>query len=279
MTKPRDRTIAFRECTPFEAGFAAVFARAIAPALEDMEARRQARLAGWRRRLGFASPLVMAALAGAVLLPVGWGEAGLTIRLLLLVAAAALVKVLVAGRRTVDDDGPRQVIVPSLLAFVGEVTYQAHPAGTFDLDPFRDAGLLKRADMATLRDRFEGSRHGVRYHFAQALLSRKNFRNDQGFGARRSVFSGLLIMIGSAKATAVRDLAGLFADVTGLPARRIRAAAYDGGALITVARGPRALLAPPALWRPVAVLVDDIHLLLAVFAAIDQAARAETPQS
>ncbi|SMX33478.1 DUF3137 domain-containing protein [Maliponia aquimaris] len=178
----------FTEQSPIETGFAEIFAREIAPRLDELEAQRQAlSRKGW---LWFA--VVVAVFVGIA--AVAWPALGGfgAVFFLIFGAIAGLIARGLQGNKWTG--AVAETVMPHVCAFLGETRYDRSAATRFPLDRVESIGLIGSHDSARLEDQVVGRWQGVDYTLVEARLTRSSNSKDKK--TSDTVFSGLLFRIG-----------------------------------------------------------------------------------
>ncbi len=175
----------FVEREDYEAGFAAVFARQIAPELERLEQDRLARYRDFQVRLAAVGGIV-ASLTVAIL----WLAPGLWWVLLVLIALAAWVgNIAVMQPARGFGDRVRDVVMAPVCTFLGGIQYRRHAENAIDPKRFAEAGVVESFTSARIEDLFVGRYRETGFAVVDARLVRAGGRS------RRTVFHGLLFTI------------------------------------------------------------------------------------
>lgn len=178
---------------PWEQGFAEVFAREIAPALQAQESRRlQAVALFWKLE---AAVLAVAAVAALVLffLDAHWTLIALLVPALALFAGWAVAKV----PRLMVKEGLREAVMPPLCRFLGGLAYTRRgSAGTIEPQRLAAVGMLPPATKVTTEDHFAGVWRDTPYEMVELCLLKEGARTAGGSRSDRTIYRGLVLKIG-----------------------------------------------------------------------------------
>lgn len=165
--------------------FADFFAQEIAPHLEGLENQRQDRLRQTYARLGGTAFTVVIL---AVIIWFTWHPVGgfAVLALGLLVGFLWGLQPARRHRRAVRD-----LFVPPLCRYLGEVEYHRKPADRFDLDRVKRSGIVGGFQRAKQEDLFLGRYRDTDYRMVEARLKERR-RRDANNQRARVVFRGLL---------------------------------------------------------------------------------------
>jgi len=165
--------------------FADVFAQEIAPHLEGLENQRQDRLRKTYARLGGTA---FAVVILAVIIWFTWHPVGgfAILALGLLIGHFWGLQPARRHRRAVRD-----LFVPPLCRYLGQVEYQRKPKDRFDLERVRRSGITGGFQRAKLEDLFIGRYRDTDYRMVEARLKKRR-RRDSNNQRARTVFRGLL---------------------------------------------------------------------------------------
>lgn len=175
----------FAEREEYETGFAAVFARDIAPGLVRLEQERRDRRRDVAIRLGALIGMLVV-LAVAVL----WAVPEHVWVLIPLVLLAAWVghRVALAPARGFGDE-VRDTVMGPLCAFVGGLQYRRDAREAIDLGRFVEAGVVPDYERDRIEDLLVGRHRGSGFAVVGAELKQAGMRGG------RTVFHGLLLTI------------------------------------------------------------------------------------
>ncbi len=221
----------FTEREPYEKGFADVFARDIAPKLDDLERERLAIYQKRRNRIIIAC--VGYAVAAAPLIavfniidftPDSTVKDVMFIGTMIFLLATPLFLIhWVCKLDVVHDVALRDAIVPAICRFLGDLDYQRDPGERFDWQRFSDLGVVA-GETKRFEDLFAGRHRGTAFKMVDAL-----FR--VGGGSASTSFDGLLfeidvpvtfggrVIIGRDKGRIGNTLKGFFKDKFGKESR------------------------------------------------------------
>ena len=135
--------------------FAQVYRREIAPEAEELEAKRQKRVKAFYRNIALT-------LAGYALIFGGAYVFDLYqtyFQWLILAGFLGLVFAFIAISHPVTQHKKdvKELVIPPICAMVGELDYQRKPKGRFDLEAFKDAGVVGYFSRSKLEDLFTGT--------------------------------------------------------------------------------------------------------------------------
>jgi hypothetical protein len=183
----------FTEQHPWEAGFAEVFAREIAPRLVPLEKKRLAILARRKNRLLAVAGVTLAALAAT------WGLVGdreIAAVLSAFVAFGALAATIVVyslGQEAFEER-VKDEIMPPIAGFLG-VRFDPKAGERPDPAPFREVGLVSHYERAGFADGLSGAYRGVDFTACDASLTKTERETDSDGKSRTktvTVFSGVI---------------------------------------------------------------------------------------
>jgi hypothetical protein len=205
------------------ADFERVYAREIAPHADDMEAKRQGRVAAFYRRIGLSVPLV--ALAAGALYTVGFlqGEPVWSGVILVVAAVAAIFWISRPAARHREE--LKDLVIAPVCRFLGDLEYSRAAKGGFDTGRFEEAGVVGHHNRTKLEDLFTGHHRGTGFRVVEARLRRRRRRRRSSGSS--TVFKGLLfeievptpfscrILLTSDKGGLVNRMEGFFRDKFG----------------------------------------------------------------
>lgn len=187
----------FTEHGPYEKGFAEVFAREIAPKLEELERKR---VALFHRRKIRLLATIAATAAGAItaiiLMKVYWNSIGTddVFGKLVLFLLPAVIPFFV-GRwwmKKLDKlhaSSLRDVIANAACGFFGDLNYLRDIGERFDHQRFTDLGVVPSGSFTRSEDLFSGRYRDTGYKMIDASVYQRGGRSG------RTVFNGLLFEI------------------------------------------------------------------------------------
>lgn len=182
MTEPPT----FTEREPYEAGFAEIFSRDIAPKLEEAEESRLGYIEERRRRLKIT---VIATAVTAALLIALYFTLGLDLRLLVLSALVALIGYMWSSSTSVEyGDDLKDVIIGPACQFFDDLEYRREPDDRFDHKRFQKLGLVNSGNVS-LEDLFTGSHRGTKFNMVEADITSRSHNTTT------TEFKGLLFEI------------------------------------------------------------------------------------
>jgi hypothetical protein len=203
--------------------FERVYGREIAPHARDLEAKRQARVAAFYRRIGLSAPLI--ALAAGALYTVGflqdqpvWSTVGLGVA-----AVAAVFWISRPAARHREE--LKDLVIGPICRFLGDVEYSRAAKGGFDTGRFEAAGVVGDHNRSSLEDLFVGHHRGTGFRMVEARLRRR--RHGRRRARSTTVFKGLLfdievprafscrVLLGSDKGGLINRMEGFFRDTFG----------------------------------------------------------------
>jgi hypothetical protein len=177
----------FVEQSPIEEGFAEVFTRDVAPKLDTLEARRAELIqTGWRH---FGMTMAVGVVV-AIILAI-WQDIiiGIFIALFFLIPAFAI-----RSQQAKKWSGEvAESVMPSVCAFLGDVTYDRKAMNSFSATEAKKLGLVRHYDKADLEDHMVGTWLGTNYEMVEAHLTKSSNTNDSN--EQNTVFKGLLFKI------------------------------------------------------------------------------------
>jgi len=205
------------------ADFEQVYAREIAPHARDMEAKRQARVAAFYRRIGLSVPLI-AVIAGA-LYTVGFLQDQPGWSALILIVGAILAGVWIHRPAAKHREELKDLVIAPICGFLGELEYSRAAKGGFDTERFEEAGVVGHYTRSKLEDLFTGRHRETGFRMVEAKLRRR--RHGRRRSRSTTVFKGLLfdievpqsfscrILLGSDKGGLINRMEGFFRDKFG----------------------------------------------------------------
>ncbi len=175
---------------PWEQGFAAVFARDIAPGLQVQEVSRLRAVALlWKLEGGV---VVLAVITWLIM---SWTDAHWAVQWVLLPLLAIFLGWF-ASRvpHLLYREGLRELVMPPICAFLGGLTYQRRGEGG-GIDPKRlmDVGLIPPASRFTLEDYFAGRWRDLAWEMVELRVIRETSGSSSGGKSTRTVYRGLLL--------------------------------------------------------------------------------------
>ncbi|MGP9821493.1 DUF3137 domain-containing protein [Salinarimonas sp. NSM] len=183
----------FTESAPWERGFAAVFARDVAPILPKLERERLAILGRRRLRLRIVAAVVVVLLGATLLAPIGWD-----IRLVVtaFVAFGGLVAALLVASVGQEDFAGRVKagLMPHLAGFLG-LRYDPVAEERPDFAPLRALDLLPPYDRAGWADGLAGRYRDVEIRACELGLAERRSETDSDGKSRttyHTVFQGVV---------------------------------------------------------------------------------------
>ena len=166
--------------------FTDFFEREILPGLAPLEEQRRDRLrAATARAAGSAFVTVLASLIAWLL--------GQPIVAAVILPAGAILGFLWARQPARQHRAAlRDLVIPPLLRFLGDVDYHRQPGWHFELERFRRSGVLPAVDKAkvTLEDLVVGRYRDTDYRLVEARLKAKSRSKNKASG--KELFAGLL---------------------------------------------------------------------------------------
>lgn len=178
---------------PWEAGFAAVFEREIAPALQAQEAERLKAVAlFWKLE---AAVLAVAGIAALVLflLDAHWVVLALLVPAVALFIGWAVAKI----PRLMIKEGLREAVMPPLCRFLGDLRYTRRgSAGTIEPQKLASVGMIPPASRISLEDHFAGSWRETPFEMVELRLMKESSSRSASGRSSRTVYRGLLLKIG-----------------------------------------------------------------------------------
>ncbi len=178
------------EKAPWEQGFAAIFARDIAPGLQTQEVTRLRAVALlWKLEAGV---LALAIVAWLIL---DWSDAHWAF-LWIVVPLAAIFFGYFAARlpRLMYREGLRELVMPPVCAFLGGLSYRRRGEGG-GIDPKRlmEVGLIPPASRFTLEDYFAGKWRDLAWEMVELRVIKESSGSSSGGRTTRTVYRGLLL--------------------------------------------------------------------------------------
>ncbi len=205
------------------ADFEQVYAREIAPHARDMEAKRQARVAAFYRRIGLSVPLI--ALAAGALYTVGFLQGEPLWSAIGLVVAAVAAGYWISRPAARHREELKDLVIAPLCRFLGDLEYSRAAKEGFDTERFEEAGVVGHHTRTKLEDLFTGSHRATGFRMVEARLRRR--RRGRRSSGSSTVFKGLLfdievpqsfsgrILLTTDKGGLVNRMEGFFRDTFG----------------------------------------------------------------
>lgn len=178
----------FTEQTSFEAGFAKVFDRQIAPRLDEAEAERvrvnrvykNVLIISCGVVLGLAAYLAVVIHWAAGLFVLFWGGCGLFL--------------FMAGRGKKLEGQLSSFVIPLITEFLGNTEHHEKPArGFLPVDDLEGLKLIPKGGKGAVRDGIEGTWRDVPFRIGHLWLTKNE--NHHGKRRRVGVFKGLVIAV------------------------------------------------------------------------------------
>ena len=177
--------------TPPNRSFSEFFAAEIAPQIEHLEAQRRDRLRATYARLGgTAFTIAIAAI-------IAWQTWHPVAGIALLSAGILLGFIWGVQPARRHRDAVRELFIPPLCRYLGDVEYHRKPGERFDLTRIERSGITGKFNRAKLEDLFTGRYRDTDFRMVEARLKQKrSSANGNGHARQRIVFSGLLCDVG-----------------------------------------------------------------------------------
>jgi hypothetical protein len=234
----------FSERAPYEAGFAAVFDREIAPKLQDMEVLRRSLVSEmWRRvrKAAFTIVTVIAVsyffLSGLVLGFLGWVlrlqlsednklPIGIIMLFILLIGVGYVIYVWIYAPKKEFKNTVRDFIMDIVCQFMGDLQYSRKPGGDFHIKRFSRLGIVGASKIKRFEDLFVGRHRDTAFKLVEAVI-------ETGGKNSSTVFDGVFleidvpqdfscrVLIGRDKGKVINSVKGFFKGLKKIPDQRV----------------------------------------------------------